>query len=585
MRPTADAIALLYDNDSYADPAAQPSPRKTEPAAGPIGRRVAGKEFLDALLNHGTWKKLVALVRDRSSANTLQRFFKSHASQRGRARELALVPEGDFLRAFFPSPPARLLHTPCPPDLRCAWARSYKGPGAFALSGVTHTLCSQRALDWMCELVTGPFEPYDALVCTSRSAVKVIRAVTGAYTDFLRERMGGQPRVCMRLETIPLGVDTDRYRPATAEERALGRETLGVAYDETAVLFVGRLSHHTKAHPFPIYHGVAQAARATGRKVHLLMCGWAANQAVMQAFRDGAQALAANVRVTFVDGLQPQLWSAAWRAADLFTSLSDNIQETFGLVLVEAMASGLPIVATDWDGYRDVVVSGETGLLVPTIMIPGATADATARLQLGAIDYNLFLAECSQAVAVDCVRAAEAFTRLIGDEALCRKMGAAARQRALEEFDWSHVILAYEKLWTSQEEQRQDYLRHAPPQPPSWTGPARYPAPELAFAGYPSGWLQDEQVLKASGSAAEHLEQLLAMPLVNYVATTRVSDVGLLRAVLAAAEERPLSELVNILTQAGVDRGKARATLAWMLKYDLLRVTGARADSAPPAAP
>jgi hypothetical protein len=380
----------------------------------------------------------------------------------------------------------------------------------------------------------------------------------------------------MRLEMIPLGVDTQKYRPATAEERALSREALGVGYDEVAVLFVGRLAHHAKAHPFPIYHAVAEAARATGRKVHLLMCGWASNQAVMQAFRDGAGTFARNVRVTFVDGTQPPMRSAAWLAADLFTSLVDNIQETFGLTIVEALASGLPVLATDWNGYRDLVVHGETGLLVPTLMIPGATQESTARLQLEATDYNLFLAECSQAVAVDCTLAAEAFAKLIGDEALRRQMGAAGRQRALKRFDWSHIIRAYEELWSSQEQERQEYTRGQTPS--NRIGPARYPAPEHAFAGYPTSWLRDDDLLHATEGAADKVEMLLAMPLVNHVATTRVADAAILRAVLAAAAGRPVGEVEEVLTRCGVDQGKARATLAWMLKYDLLRATSFRTD-------
>ena len=41
----------------------------------------------------------------------------------------------------------------------------------------------------------------------------------------------------------------------------------------------------------------------------------------------------------------------------------------FGLVIVEAMASGLPVVATDWNGYRDLVAHGDSGFLVPTAMV------------------------------------------------------------------------------------------------------------------------------------------------------------------------------------------------------------------------
>ena len=51
-----------------------------------------------------------------------------------------------------------------------------------------------------------------------------------------------------------------------------------------------------------------------------------------------------------------------------FISLSDNIQETFGLTIIEGMAAGKPVIATDWDGYRQTVRHGDTGFLIPTYM-------------------------------------------------------------------------------------------------------------------------------------------------------------------------------------------------------------------------
>ena len=68
-----------------------------------------------------------------------------------------------------------------------------------------------------------------------------------------------------------------------------------------------------------------------------------------------------------VDGRDAEIRRRAWSAADLFTSLSDNIQETFGLPPVEAMAAGLPVVITDWNGYRDTLEDGVQGIAVPTI--------------------------------------------------------------------------------------------------------------------------------------------------------------------------------------------------------------------------
>ena len=82
-----------------------------------------------------------------------------------RARVACSTSPGPLLRA-------RLLHLPAPLDSRHAWARQSMGPAAFSLSGVTHTLCSAEAVRQLCDLVTAPFEPYDALICTSEAVVR-----------------------------------------------------------------------------------------------------------------------------------------------------------------------------------------------------------------------------------------------------------------------------------------------------------------------------------------------------------------------------------------------------------------------------
>ena len=63
---------------------------------------------------------------------------------------------------------------------------------------------------------------------------------------------------------------------------------------------------------------------------------------------------------------------------DIFCSLSDNIQETFGITPIEAMSAGLPVVVSDWDGYRDTVRDGIDGFRVPTQMPPPGYGDELA---------------------------------------------------------------------------------------------------------------------------------------------------------------------------------------------------------------
>ena len=441
-------VAMYFDPDAYTE--AHVRSGVADGPAGLMGRQVAGKEFLDAYLSHAKSDTLTAAVRGLNRGDILAQICREHPSSQQRQRRLVIVPEIDFLPASSsPRPPASVLHIPCPPDAKYVWGR--QGAGArFAVSGVTHTLSSVSAVQSLCNLLTAPFESFDTLVCTSRAVVDMVRTVTGTYADYLADRFGGKPTLRVRLETIPLGVNSDRFRPATPAEHTAERARFGVADDEVMVLCVGRLSHHAKAHPFPVFHAADQAARRTGKKVFLVFAGWAAHPAVDKAYRDGAAKLASGARVGFVDGQDPAIRVGAWRAADIFVSLPDNIQETFGLVCVEGMASGLPVLASDWDGYRDLIVNGETGYLVPTRMVHGATAQATTRLLFGQVNYDHFLAECSQATVVDPEAAADALSRLLADPDLRRRMGAAGRIRAVEHFRWERVIRPYETLWEEQ---------------------------------------------------------------------------------------------------------------------------------------
>jgi glycosyltransferase involved in cell wall biosynthesis len=573
MSGDLDSIALLYDDSAYVEATQRATSVAADAPAGLVGRQVAGREFLDAFLRHGSWNELTAVVYNQASADSLLRFCEQHPSSQTRQRALRVVRIAQFTEDFCRNPPASVLYTPCPPDPGFAWARLHAGPGMFALSGVTHTLCTAGAARLLCEMVTAPYESYDALICTSASVTRMVRAVADAYIDHLRERHGGIPSFRPRLETIPLGVNPDRFRPASAEERAAQRAALKIAEDAIAVLFVGRFAPHGKAHPFPMFHGLAEAARRARLKVHLILAGWAAHPSLLDAYLDAARTFAPGMALTVIDGMDSAQRFAVWQAADVVTSLADSIQETFGLVIIEAMASGLPVVATDWDGYRDLVVDGETGFLVPTQMVHGATADATVRLLLGGVDYDGFLAECNQTAIVDPSATAVAYARLLSDESLRRRMGAAGRQRVLERFTWASVVHAYEELWRDQDRERQECVTRQAAASSSGLGPPCYPAPEESFAGYPTRLLREDARLETVPGAEARLETFLTHPLTNYAREWRVAHADVLRTILETSM-RPtaISELDAVWSKRGISQPRGRATVAWLLKYGLLRL-------------
>jgi len=330
-------VGLFYHEDAYVEAGGK--------AMGLMGRQVAGQAFLEAYLRHGTFSELTALLRHRGPADSLVELWRNHLATRTQPRTLRIIDSGEFHRSFLPAPPATILHSPQPPDPAFAWARQQAGRHAFALSGVTHTLCSPEAIDLLRSLVTAPFEAYDALVCTSRAVANMVREVTQAYGDYLRAHLRVAPEhgparpMPIHLETIPLGVDVDRFRPANAEERATARRSLGVTNDEVAFLYVGRLSHHAKAHPFPMFRGACEAAAVANRPVHLILAGWAAHPAVHDAFVEGARLCANGVRTSIVDGRDPLIRRQVWHAIPVLAEWRQHRPPS-------CMGTELPILAS-----------------------------------------------------------------------------------------------------------------------------------------------------------------------------------------------------------------------------------------------
>ena len=104
---------------------------------------------------------------------------------------------------------------------------------------------------------------------------------------------------------------------------------------------------------------------------------------------------------------------------------------------------------------------------------------------------------------------------------------------------------------------------------------ADYPAPEETFAGYPTRSLAEDDRVESAPDAEARLGLVRGLPLTCYSGEQRSCEEHILRAILAeAARPRTIAQLDAVLVRLGVARRRGRATLAWMLKYALLRVVG-----------
>ena len=287
-----------------------------------------------------------------------------------------------------------------------AWLRRAAGLDRhYSLVGLIHTIAPPAIREKIGAAALAPTHPWDALICTSPAVQQAMEAMFDGWAEHLAARLGATRSPRPQLPLIPLAVDVPALQQQRADQQArkVLRERLGIPDDEQLVLWVGRLSFFEKAFPQAMFEAVARASKISGQRLHFALLGWfPGGDADLKRYQQAASLLAPGLKVSVLDGNDPQLLAQSWAAADVFLSLVDNIQETFGLAPVEAMAAGLPVVVSDWDGYRYTVRDGVDGFRIPTLI--SAAGDPGERLahhhSLELVTYQAYAGAVAQHTAV-----------------------------------------------------------------------------------------------------------------------------------------------------------------------------------------
>ncbi|KAA3651807.1 MAG: glycosyltransferase [Proteobacteria bacterium] len=537
-------FALYYDGDAYS------TDQKI------MGRQSAGKAFMTGVARTWPTATVHGVVRRRKAAETMARQLRAD----GFAGQI----EHSTLPDWRAAADAGTLYYPAPPATAFAAARNLVRPAAFSLMGVTHTLCSADTMDRLAEMILPPFQPWDALICTSQAAHTVISGLHDDMRAYWRETIGATRFVDIERPVIPLGVNVPAFTTTTGE-RIAARAALGLRADDTAFLFAGRLAFHAKASPAPLYQALEKLALDT--PLVCIEAGVFPGDTLRHALLAAQQALAPSVRFIQVDGADAARYRQAWQGADVFVSLSDNIQETFGLTPVEAMAAGLPVVVSDWNGYKDTVRDGIDGFRVPTALAPaGAGTQMALRHALGLGGYDRYIGSASLSTVVAPQALLQALRRLAHDPALRVSMGAAGRARAAAEFDWPVILHRYAEL--------ADHLaaiRHRHPQAPARPWPQR-DDPFRRFAHYATEPLGRAWPVRASADAASRLPVLMSLTVANFAFaphTVAREAPAVLLDVLSRGAQHTVGSL---LTQAGLPPARGVQALMWLWKFDLVDI-------------
>ncbi|MCQ9341047.1 D-inositol-3-phosphate glycosyltransferase [Corynebacterium sp. HMSC072G08] len=197
---------------------------------------------------------------------------------------------------------------------------------------------------------------------------------TAQETQDLIEHYDAPPE---RIVVVSPGADTELFTPGTDRNTERSRRLLGIPLHMKVVAFVGRLQK---------FKGPEVLVRATAelikrdpfRNVRVIFCGGPSGaNATPETYQNLARELGVERYVRFIAPRPPAELVAVYQAADIVAVPSYN--ESFGLVAVEAQASGTPVIAARVGGLPIAVDDGETGLLVDN-HDPEAWADALEQL-------------------------------------------------------------------------------------------------------------------------------------------------------------------------------------------------------------
>ena len=300
------------------------------------------------------------------------------------------------------------------------WYANFAGHLSALLNDVPHVI-SAHSLEplrpWKAEQLGGGYRVSSFVERTAYEAATAIVAVSeGMREDILRCYPAIDPE---RVRVIHNGIDLEKWRaPRTQEELERKERVLkehGIDPQRRTVVFVGRI---TRQKGLPHF---LRAARLLPDDVQIVLCAGAPDTPEIAAEVEGlvSELRRSRTGVVLITEMLPQPEVAAiLDAATVF--ITPSVYEPLGIVNLEAMALGLPVVGTATGGIPDVIVDGQTGYLVPIDQVDDGTGTP--------LDPRRFEEDM-----------AERLTAVLDDAALAARMGAAGLARARDLFSWEAI--------------------------------------------------------------------------------------------------------------------------------------------------
>jgi starch synthase len=303
------------------------------------------------------------------------------------------------------------------------WYANGAGHIAQLLHGVPHVVTAhslEPLRPWKAEQLGGGYRVSSWIERTAFEGADAVIAVSdGMRRDILRSYPSLDES---RVQTVYNGIDLERWKPTVDPDTV---RALGIDPDRRSVVFVGRITRQ-KGLPY-----LLRAAATLPADVQLVLCAGAPDTpGILAEVKAGVEALQRErTGVVWIDRLLPQHELAAVLTAGT-VFVCPSVYEPLGIVNLEAMACGLPVVGTATGGIPEVVAEGVTGRLVPIDQATDGTGTP--------LDPDRFVADLARTL-----------TEVLSDPDLAADMGRAGRVRAEDMFSWSQIATRTREIYSS----------------------------------------------------------------------------------------------------------------------------------------
>ncbi|MDO5644881.1 MAG: glycogen synthase [Dermabacter sp.] len=293
------------------------------------------------------------------------------------------------------------------------WYANFAGFAASQLYDIPHVV-SAHSLEplrpWKAEQLGGGYQLSSFAERTAYENADGIIAVSGGMReDILRSYPNVDPS---RVFVVHNGIDVEQWAPNPATDV---HARFGIDPGAPTVIFVGRITRQ-KGLPY-----LLRALRDLDAGVQVVLCAGAPDTKEIAAEVEGLVADLQGERdgVFLISEMLPrhELTQLLTHAT---TFVCPSIYEPLGIVNLEAMACGIPVVGTATGGIPEVIVHGETGILVPIEQVSDGTGTP--------VNPEAFVADL-----------AAALNDMVRDPERARRWGVASQERAREHFSWDSI--------------------------------------------------------------------------------------------------------------------------------------------------